>query len=158
MATTTVVQILSGVDLVPHVEMGAYKFAMRRFAMAGRVLTLNDMRGWNVRKVSEYKKVRSAQQLDEATDIPTSQVARKRLAEVEPLEWGDRYPITDRRMNTDPEDVLRDTIEFLGYSLGVNKEQLLMAEAVQTNPGILRLDESGSNFDISFPIELQHEF
>src|SRR5690606_34329557 len=62
------------------------------------------------------------------------------------------------RMNTDPEDVLRDTIEFLGYSLGVNKEQLLMAEAVQTDPGILRLNESGSNFDISFPIELQHEF
>ena len=156
MPTTTVVQILSGTDLVPHVEMGAYKFAMRRFTMPGRVLTLTDMRGWNVRKISDYKKVRTAQALDEATDIPTSQVARKRLTEISPLEWGDRYPITDRRMNTDPEAILADTIEFLGYSLGSNKEQLLMAVATEDGP--LTLDGVGSDFSVQMPIKLQHEF
>jgi len=157
-ATTTVAQILSGVDLVPHVEQGAYQFAMRRFAMAPRVLTLNDMQGWNTRKVSEYKKVRGAQSLDEATDIPSSQVNRKRLAEVVPLEWGDRYPITDRRQETDPEAILRDTISFLGYSLGVNKEQQLMAEATQTSSSILLYDQSSNNFSINYPIDLQQEF
>ena len=156
MPTTLVTQILSGVDLIPHVEMGAYKFAMRRFAMASRVLTLTDMIGWNVRKVSDYKKTRSAQQLSEATDIPSTAVNRKRLVEVEPLEWGDRYPVTDRRMSTDLEDILADIIQFLGYSLGVNKEQLLMGVATAAGPD--KLDGTGGNFAVAQPIQIQHEF
>jgi hypothetical protein len=156
MPTTLVTQILSGVDLIPHVEMGALKFAMRRFAMAPRVLTLTDMQGWNTRKISDYKKVRGAQALSEATDIPTSAVNRKRLTSIDPLEWGDRYPITDRRMNTDLESILSDTIQFLGYSLGFSKEQRLMAQATAAGPDVL--DGTAGNFTVNQPIQIQHEF
>ena len=96
MAMTSVQQILyNGEDLVPWIEESAFNYAMHRFTMANRVLTLSDMPGsWNVRKVSEYSKQRMAQELDENTQIPEAIMVRKRKSTIEPLEWGDRYPVT----------------------------------------------------------------
>src|SRR5690606_37589600 len=115
---TTVQQILSDHNLVPWIEERAFRFSMHRFVMAQRVQVFTDMTGWNVRKVSNYLRPKGAHLLEEGVEIPASRIERKRLAEIEPTEWGDRYPITNRRSSTDPEAVLSDTVEFLGYQMG----------------------------------------
>lgn len=153
----TVVDILSTHDLVPWVEEGALKFAMRNFSMGSRVLTFNDMKGFNVRKVSLYEKVRGAQPLQEATDIPLTKAVRARLAEISPSEWGDRYTVTDRRIDTDPENILADIIEFLGYSLGLKREQNLVNAALSGFTGGT-LGSSSTAYSVDLPIDAQFEF
>lgn len=159
MAMTSVQQILyNGEDLVPWIEESAFQYAMHRFTMANRVLTLSDMPGsWNVRKVSEYSKQRMAQELDENTQIPEAIMVRKRKSTIEPLEWGDRYPVTNRRTGTDPEPVLRDTVSALGYSLGRRKEKQLFDAALNSFTGGT-LGSTSSAYSLDLAIAAQAVF
>ncbi len=111
----------NGKDFIPHVEMGALRWSQRKFVMLPRVTNLGDMTGWNVRKISEYLKFRSAQTLAEDTEIPNTTLARARKAEIEPKEIGDRYRISDRRVSTDIENIIGDVIEALGTTIGEKK-------------------------------------
>ena len=159
MAMTSVQQILyNGEDLVPWIEESAFNYAMHRFTMANRVLTLSDMPGsWNVRKVSEYSKQRMAQELDENTQIPEAIMVRKRKSTIEPLEWGDRYPVTNRRTGTDPEPVLRDTVAALGYSLGRRKEKQLFDAALSSFTGGT-LGSTASAYSLDLAVAAQAVF
>lgn len=130
MTMTTVQQILSDANLVPWIEENAFKYSMHRFVMPSRVLIKTDMKGWNSRKVSNVLRPLGARLLQEGVDIPASKMHRKRLAEISPSEWGDRYPVTNRRIDTDPEDVLADVVSALGYSLGRKREQQLFQTAI----------------------------
>lgn len=155
---TTVQQILSDQSLVPWIEERAFRFSMHRFVMAQRVQVFTDMTGWNVRKVSNYLRPKGAHLLEEGEEIPASRLERKRLAEIEPTEWGDRYPITNRRSSTDPEAVLSDTVEFLGYQMGRKREQLLFQAALEAAElsGLKFVVEDEYTLDL--PVELQTYF
>lgn len=146
-----------GKDFIPHIELGALRWSQRKFVMLPRVTNLGDMTGWNVRKISEYLKFRSAQTLSEDTAIPDTTLARARKAEVSPKEIGDRYRISDRRASTDLEDILGDTIEALGTSIGEAKERDLIQTAYSTFIGGT-LGSSAVDYSLDFPIDGQHEF
>lgn len=146
-----------GLDLIPHIEMGAIRWTQRNYVMAARVATLNDMTGWNVRKVSEYLKYRRAVELDEDTDIPDTTLARKRKTSIEPEEFGDRYRISDRREDTDLENIIADTIEALGKSIGDRKEQRFFDAALANFRGGT-LGSAAVDYSINYPIDGQHEF
>src|SRR5258706_959227 len=146
-----------GLDLVPHVEMGALRWTQRFYVMPGRVTSLSDMTGWNARKISEYLKYRRAGQLSEDTDIPDTTLARKRKTSIEPLEYGDRYRISDRRADTDLENIVSDTIEALGRAIGDRKEQRFFDAALAGFTGG-SLGSSSVDYTIDLPIDAQHEF
>lgn len=155
MAMTLVQQVLSDPSLVPWIEEQALNYAKHRFVMATRVLTKTDMQGWNDRKVSQVQRPGNASQLQEATDIPESKHFRKRLASIAPEEWGDLYQISDRRIDTDPENVLADVIEALGYSLGRRREQKFFSAAIGN--ANLTLTAAGA-YTIDQAVQLQTEF
>jgi hypothetical protein len=144
-------------DIIPFVADRAFRTTMFRFVLAGRVLTKGDMRGWNLRKTSEYLPGSRASQLSEATEIPSNVMTRKFVQQIEPTEWGDRYPITDRRMSTDPENILSDTIEYLGYSLGSQRERLLFT-ALETAAEGNTIGSTGSGFSTDLLFQAQSLF
>jgi hypothetical protein len=147
----------SGLDFIPHIELGALRWAQRKYVMLPRVTNLGDMTGWNVRKISEYLRFRGAQTLAEDTAIPDTRLARARKAEIAPKEIGDRYRISDRRVSTDLEDIIKDVIEALGSSIGEQKERDLIATAYSTFIGGT-LGSSGVDYSLDFAIDGQHEF
>lgn len=153
MAITTVQQILANPSLVPWIEERALAYAKQAFTMQSRVTVMTDLQGWVERKVSQNKRPGNARLLDEGVEIPSSQIARKRLASISPEEWGDRYPVTDRRMETDPEPVLADIVEALGYSMGRKREQKLMA--VATGSAVPRSLTISGNYTLDVATQLQ---
>lgn len=118
-----------GFELIPHIEHAAIKYVFRRYAMANRVRVLNDMNDWNARKVSEYLPSRRAQDLSEDTAIPDTTLVRVRKVTVEPKEVGERYRISDRRVQTDLESIVADVVEAIGKAIGDRVEQDLHAAA-----------------------------
>lgn len=155
MTMTSVQQILANPSLVPWVEEAAFKYSMQRFVMASRVLVKTDMSGWNTRKISELLRPTGAKALSEGVEIPASKMHRKRLAEIAPSEWGDMYPITDRRIDTDPESVLSDVVTALGYSLGLRREQELFRVVLANAEHAFTY---GTNYDIGHAIQAQTLF
>lgn len=143
----------SGLDLIPHIELGAIQYTMRKYAMAQRVLQFHDMEGFNVRKISEYLKYRRAQNLSEATDIPKTALARSRKAQIEPIEVGDMYPVTNRRWQTDIEPVIADSIKALGRGIGDRIEADLMGKAV--NGFVRRTGSNVTAYSLDLAINLQ---
>lgn len=146
-----------GKDFIPHVELGALRWSQRKYVMLPRVTNYGDMTGWNVRKISEYLKFRSAQTLAEDTAIPDTTLARARKATVSPKEIGDRYRISDRRASTDIEDIIGDVIEALGTSIGEAKERDLQALALSTFIGGT-IGDGTADYSLDQPIDGQHEF
>lgn len=146
-----------GLDLIPHVEMGAVRWTQRNYVMAQRIQKLTDMSGWNVRKISEYLKYQRAVDLAEDTDIPDATLARKRKASVEPTEYGQRYRISDRRSDTDLENIIADTIEALGRGIGDRKEADFFSAALSNFSGGT-LGSSSTAYSVNLPIDAQHEF
>lgn len=144
-------------EFVPHVELGALRWAQRKYVMLPRVTNLGDMTGWNVRKISEYLRYRGAQTLAEDTPIPDTRLARARKAEIAPKEIGDRYRISDRRISTDLEDIIADVIEALGSSIGEQKERDLIAAAYAGFIGGT-LGTAGTEYSLDLAIDGQHEF
>lgn len=149
--------LASGKDFIPHVEMGALRYTERMYAMANRVLTLRDMEGWSPRKISEYIKYRRAQNLSEDTAIPDTKLVRARKASVEPYEVGDRYRISDRRADTDLENIIADVISALGASIGDRQEADLIATASADFIGG-NLGSPSTAYSLDLPIDGQHEF
>lgn len=147
----------TGKDFIPHIEMGALRWSQRKYVMLPRVTNFGDMSGWNVRKISEYLKFRQAQDLSEDTAIPDTVLKRARKAEISPKEIGDRYRISDRRVTTDLENILGDTIEALGTSVGERKERDLVAKAYETFIGGT-LGGASTDYSLDLPIDGQHEF
>ncbi len=93
----------------------------------------------------------------EDTAIPDTTLSRARKAEVAPKEIGDRYRISDRRMTTDLESILGDTIAALGGGLGDKIERDLFAIANSSFTGGT-IGDGTADYSIDLPIEGQFEF
>lgn len=120
-----------GKDFIPHIELVATKWIARNYVMPSRVTVWTDMADgdWNVRKWSEYLPPRQAQDLAENTPIPTTELKRARAGSIEPYEVGDRYPISNRRANTDIENIVADSVRALGQAIGDRWERDLINAA-----------------------------
>lgn len=147
----------SGKDLIPHIEERAIRYTMRNYVMAQRVKRFTDMTGWNDRKISEYLRGRRAQDLAEDTDIPNTRLVRSRKASIAPSEYGDMYRISDRRADTDLENIIADTVEALGRAIGDRREEKFFNAALSGFRGG-NIGGSSTDYSIDLPIEGQFEF
>lgn len=127
--------IATGLDFVPHIEHAAMKYVFAKYAMASRVKVMTDMAGWNTRKVSEYLPPSRATELSEDTAIPDHTILRARKVELSPKEVGERYRISDRRVDSDPEGIVTEAVEYLGQAIGSKVEADLFAQALSTFQG-----------------------
>lgn len=145
--------------LTPHIEERAVRYSMYTAIMAGRVRVANDMPGsWNERKVSEYLRPGRAKKLSESTVIPDSKIYRARLNSASPDEWGDSYPVSDRRVGTDLEPILSELIMTLGQSLSMRREKQIFKTLLAMSDSSNTYDKSSVVYDMSFQIAMQQEF
>lgn len=157
MALTGLDAILgAGKDFIPHIEAAAIRYIERSYVMPSRVASFNDMQGFNPRKVSEYLLPRRAQDLQEATDIPDTNMVRARRAQIDIKEVGDRYPVSDRRAQTDLENILSDVVGALGKAVGDRVEYDLIQTAVGSLIGGT-LGGASTDYTIDLPITAQFE-
>jgi hypothetical protein len=158
MALINVSEILkSGEDLVPWIEETAIKYQWDTLGMLNRVTIKSDMKGFNERRTSEYLKSRRPQELQEDTAIPDTRVIRARKYVVSPQEFGDRYRISDRRVDTDPEDIVAEMLQQLSGNLAELKEANLIKAGLE---GFVAgdLGSSSTDYTIDLPIDAQFEF
>lgn len=146
-----------GKDFIPHIEERAIRYTMRNYVMSQRVRQVSDMTGWNDRKVTEYLRGRRAQTLAEDTAIPDTTLVRARKASIAPHEVGDKYRISDRREDTDLENIVSDTIEALGRAVGDRREADFFQAALAGFRGG-NLGSSSATYSTSLPIDGQFEF
>lgn len=148
MVTTLAYLTANDSELLPHVEAAAIRLIKRNYVLPGRVLTLNDMKGWNTRKVSEYVPTRRAVELQESTDIPATEIMRARLNDISPKEVGDAYEVSERRINTDYAGIIVEIASALARSVGerieVDLYQTLNSTFINNN-----VDNTGSNFAVT---------
>jgi len=111
--------------LTPTIEETAIMYGMYTAVFASRVTLLNDMKGYNIRKVSEYYRGARAVQLTEGTAIPDQVTKRGRTNQLDPIQWGDKYALSDRMIATNLEDISADVIRFLADSLSMRREKSL---------------------------------
>lgn len=147
----------SGKDFIPHIEENAFHVIRRNFAMPQLVQRMTDMTGWNERKVSEYLQSRRAQEIAEDTDIPDTKLVRARKNVVSPKEVGERYRVSDRRSDTDLENILADVVEALAYSVGATLEADLIQTALSGFRGGT-LGSSAVDYSYELPISAMYEF
>ena len=109
--------------LLPHIEERALEISHHQTVMLQNMLTLPAMTGWAERATSAYLNTGVATELSENTAIPISSLYRHRLSSVTPKEWGSAQELTDRRISSDPENILATVINSLGLSLRRRIEQ-----------------------------------
>lgn len=100
-----------------------------RFVMPGLSRVYTDMRGMVDRKVSQYVDDSNDVQADmgETEDLSPTQLDRDLLASLTPEEIGKQYVISDRRVESDPVNIVADAGTMLGYSLGKKVERYMMS-------------------------------
>ena len=115
--------------LLPHIEERAVRVSHHQTVMLQNSLQLPIMSGWAERATSAYTGIDLATELSENTDIPKANLYRNRLAASKPKEWGLAYELTDRRISSDPENILADVISALGIGLRRRIEELFFKAA-----------------------------
>jgi hypothetical protein len=158
MAVNQLSQVFGGaLDLIPHIEERAFRWTFRNYAMIPRVTIFTDMSGFNDRKISEYIPTRRAQDLSEDTAIPDHIFNRVRESSIAPTEVGERYRISDRRWQTDRENVVSDAILFLAKAIGDRKEADIIAQALSSFK-MGTIGGAATEFTIDLPIAGQFQF
>ena len=121
--------------LLPHIEERALELSHKNTPILQHCLIKDDLSGWVDRKVSSYLDSDDATELSEATDIPTGNIYRARLATSTPKEWGRAYDLTDRRIESDPSGILSTAITYLGKGLRNRIEEQLFNSAYSSFVG-----------------------
>ena len=84
--------------------------------------------GWMARKVSEWSTT-TAVEVDEDEDVANAKKLTKTLkATLDPIEIAAQYILTDRRMETDPDDARRAAGWNLGSAIAAKMDTLLAAD------------------------------
>ena len=159
MPTYTLTNLQASINsLTPHIEERAFKYSMYAGALPSRVTVYSDMQGYNTRKVSEYFRTRRATKLSEGVAYGEATAKRGRTYEVTPSEWGDSFPISERRITTDLENIVGDVVEFLGDSLAMRKEKEMWKLLISLANSGNTLSQSSNDYSIGYTVGMQQEF
>ncbi len=113
-------------DVLPAIWEAALDYAKAGFIMPSLVKTFTDYNGMVTRNVSEYVETGVTDNLGEVADLTTTAFDRALLTTLTPKEIGKQFIITDRRVDTDTEDVFADAARDIGYVMGKKLEQDLL--------------------------------
>ena len=135
--------------LLPEVWEGALWYARHQFVMPRLVTTYTDMTGMVARNISEYTDDSATVQtgLGETDDLTPVAFDRDLLSTLTPEEIGKQYIITDRRVESDTEQVFADAGVSLGYSLGRQVEAYLLGDFASFTGGIYGSENSSFSMD-----------
>jgi len=125
MSSETVWPLVS--QYTAEVWEAALEYVRQNFVMGGLVRSFS-MPGFNTRNVTEYLEGTVDTDLGELEDLTPQLLERKLLATLTPQEHGTQYIITDRRIESDLEDVLADAATAIGYEIGKQLELHLLSD------------------------------
>lgn len=115
--------------LIPDIWENAMWYAQHQFVMPRLVTTFTDQNGMEDRKNSLYVETGIQDNVAETADLDSYRYEfdRNLLSTLSPKEVGKQFLITDRRIDTDTENVMADAARDLGYAAGKKVEQDLLA-------------------------------
>lgn len=116
-------------DLLPLIWESALWYAKANFVVPQYVTRFGNMSGMVPRKVSAYKETSPTDNLGETDDLSTARQVfdRDLLSTLTPKEVGHQLLISDRRIETDTENVLADAAMEIGYVMGKKLEKDLLS-------------------------------
>lgn len=123
-------------NFISDVFEDAVFVARARNLMSGLVTTYS-MRGWNDRKLSIYPSL-TAQDVGEGEDFAAAEEWNKNdLATLHPGEIMTQVIITDRRLQTDPQDARRDAAVEMGNALATRVDTDLIEDMASFTGGTI---------------------
>lgn len=126
MANETTYSLIT--SLINPIWVATLQYIRQTFVMPARVLTFNDTRGMATRKAAEYLDPGTpTDNLAETQDLTTTEFDKALRATLSPKEIGKQYIITDRRVETDVDNVIPDAVSAIGYSIGRKVEGDLLS-------------------------------
>ncbi len=139
-------------DLLPLIWGSVLRYMQHTFIMPRLVRTFNDTSSWVDRKVSEYgdDSATVSDNLGELDDLVPTALDRSLLTTLTPKEIGKQYLITDRRVESDDVDVVRDARTYLGYSLGRKVESDLLGDFANFTGGVYGSDANSMSLALLY--------
>lgn len=128
--------------LIPDIWEAALYFLEYSFGMPGAVTFFGDQTGMAPRDVSEYVEPSITTNLGELQDLTPTLLTRRLKNQIIPKENGVQYLITDRRRETDNENIIADAGKFIGYTMGKQLELDLLTDMQSFSGGLI--DKSGA--------------
>jgi len=114
-------------DVLPDIWEAALFYAQHAFVMPSVVRTFTDQTGFVPRKNTLYIETGVEDNLAETADLTTVPFDRDLRSTLTPKEIGKQFIITDRRVESDLEDVMADAALDIGYTIGKQLETDLLA-------------------------------
>lgn len=133
MANETTLALIT--SLLDPIREGALMYAQNTFVAPRLVKTFTDRQGFQSRINSIYRETTVVDNLAESADLSAMQFDREALASLTPKEVGKQFVITDRRIETDIENVLGDAAIDIGYTIGKKVEIDVLNEFTNLSGG-----------------------
>lgn len=133
--------------LLPTIWEAALDYAQHSFVMPSLVTQFTNMSGMVARNVSEYVETGVTDNLGELVDLTPTEYDRNSLTSLTPKEIGKQYYITDRRVESDVENVMVDAALDLGYTIGRKVETDLLSTFASFTGGTF--GANGSDFSMA---------
>lgn len=124
MANETILSLVS--QYIPDIMESALLYAQHRTFMPAIVEFFDDQDGWQAREVTEYLEGTVDDNLGELEDLTPQQFNRELRARLTVKEIGKQIVLSRRRLRTDPESVMADAAESIGYEMSKKVETDLM--------------------------------
>jgi len=145
MANETTLALIT--TLLDPIREGALMYAQNTFVAPRLVKTFTDRQGFQSRINSIYRETTVTDNLAESADLSTIEFDREALASLTPKEVGKQFVITDRRVETDIENVLGDAAIDIGYTVGKKVEVDTLAEFANLSGGRVGADGTDASMD-----------
>lgn len=138
-------------SLLDPIREGALMYAQYNFVAPRIVKTFTDRTGFLDRVNSIYRETNVTDNLAETDDLSPEQFDREAFARLTPKEIGKQFIITDRRLETDDEDVMSDAMVDIGYTIGKKVERDVFSQFANLAGG--QVGATGSNATIDMIYE-----
>lgn len=137
---------------LPIIWEGALMYAEANY-IAPSLVNVMSSTGWQSRSVTEYVATEATDNMGETDDLSTARksIDRNLLSTLSPKEVGVQYFITDRRMDTDPENIMADASRFIATNIFDKVETDLLSNISNFSGGTL--GASGSAFDLDMVLQ-----
>lgn len=134
-------------SLLDPIREGALMYAQYNFVAPRIVKTFSDRSGFLSRVNSIYRETDVLDNLAETADLTNVQFDREAFASLSPKEVGKQFIITDRRLETDDENVMADAMVDIGYTVGRKVEGDTLAQFANLTGG--QVGATGSAMSMS---------
>ncbi len=134
-------------SFIDPIREAALWYAGHNFVMPRLITAFNDRIGFAPRTTSSYQEGDAPAELAELDNLTPEAFERAALETLTPKEYGKQHVITDRRIETDVENVMVDAAKDIGYTVGKGLEVNLLNLFSQFTGGVYGSASSRMSFD-----------